>query len=92
MIKNETILASIYMIKDYKNGVHFLEETVDRVLNELKLLDAELEALKSRRCKGCRNLEDIGEVYRYCKELSIDISHSTESTFCCNRYEAQEQL
>ena len=74
MIKNETILASIYMIKDYKNGVHFLEETVDRVLNALKLLDAELEALQSRSCDGCkREAEDMVDPHcafcsRACKD------------------------
>ena len=43
MIKNETILSAIYMIQDYSKGSHFLEETVDRVLDELKLLDKELD-------------------------------------------------
>ena len=43
MIKNEVILSAIYMIQDYSKGSHFLEETVDRVLTELKLLDKELD-------------------------------------------------
>ena len=59
-----------------------------------ELLDeaiAELEALQSRSCGGCKQLVDIGKSYKHCEELSINISHSTESTFCCNRYEAKEQ-
>lgn len=31
------------MIQDYSKGLHFLEETVDRVLTELKLLDKEID-------------------------------------------------
>lgn len=56
MIKNETILSAIYMIQDYSKGSHFLEETVDRVLDELKLLDKELEALQQPKnnCDTCK--------------------------------------
>ena len=54
MIKNATILSAIYMIQDYHKGTHFLEETVDRVLTELNLLDKELEALQQpKSCDGC---------------------------------------
>lgn len=47
------------------------------------------EAMKPKTCDGCSNLEDIGKSYKHCKELCINISHSTESTFYCNRYEAK---
>ena len=47
------------------------------------------EAMKPKTCEGCSNLEDIGKSYKHCKELCINISHSTESTFYCNRYEAK---
>ena len=82
MIKNETILSAIYMIQDYSKGSHFLEETVDRVLTELKLLDKELEALQSRSCDGCKFHDDVGWDDWCCdciRKWTID------------RYEAKEQ-
>lgn len=54
---------------------------------------AEIEkAMKPKTCDGCSNLEDIGKSYKHCKELCINISHSTESTFYCNRYEAKVEI
>lgn len=50
------------------------------------------EAMKQRTCEGCSKLEDIGKSYKHCKELCINISHSTESTFYCNRYEAKVEI
>ena len=53
---SRAILVSIYMLEDYKNGVHFLDETVERVISELRLLDKELEALQQpKSCEGCKH-------------------------------------
>ena len=92
MIKNEAILASIYMIEDYKNGVHFLDETVERVISELRLLDKELEALQPRSCEGCKYLyiNKHSEFVEYCTDLNIEIPYSDITTFYCNRHKPKE--
>ena len=60
-------------------------------LDEIREAIAELEeAMKPKTCEGCNNLEDIGKSYKYCKELCINISHSTEMTFYCIRYEPKD--
>ena len=93
MIKNEAILASIYMIQDYQKGSHFLEETVDRVVNELKLLDAELESLQSRSCESCRFVGyRKSDGCSYCELNNTVYCDPAKENFCCNRYEAKEQL
>ena len=66
---------------DYIHGE--LDEDINEAIIELE------EAMKPKTCEGCSNLEDIGKSYKHCKELCINISHSTESTFYCNRYEAK---
>ena len=66
---------------DYIHGE--LDKDINEAINELE------EAMKPKTCEGCSNLEDIGKSYKHCKELCINISHSTESTFYCNRYEAK---
>ena len=76
MIKNETILSAIYMIQDYSKGSHFLEETVDRVLTELKLLDKELEALQ--QSKSCECLEDVIFVWNETSNFIESIVLNTE--------------
>lgn len=48
------------------------------------------EAMKPKTCEWCNNLEDIGKSYKYCKELCINISHSTEMTFYCIRYKPKD--
>ena len=66
---------------DYIHGE--LDKDINEAIAELE------EAMKPKTCDGCSNLEDIGKSYKHCKELCINISHSTESTFYCNRYEAK---
>ena len=63
--------------------------------NNTKINDAiaELEeAMKPKTCATCKNLyiNSFDEWVDYCKELNIEISHSTQSTFCCNRHESKE--
>ena len=53
---------------------------------------AELEALQSRSCEWCKNLVETGKSFKHCDELAINISHMDLGSFCCNRYEAKEQL
>lgn len=105
MIKNKSILSSIYMIQDYRNGSHFLEETVDSVLNELKLLDKELEALQQHRsCENCISWETGRKTISTCIlgvcdgtcfstkgdfMFKIQVANGTHKDFCCNRYEAK---
>ena len=77
----------------YTSGIidDFLELEDNYLENKLAEAISELEeAMRKPTCEGCSNLDDIGKSYKYCKELCINISHSTESTFYCNRYEAKE--
>ena len=75
-----------------------LDEAIAEIEEAMKLTRREFyqkgfnEAMKQRTCEGCSKLEDIGKSYKHCKELCINISHSTESTFCCNRYEAKVEI
>ena len=92
MIKNEAILASIYMIEDYKNGVHFLDKTVERVISELRLLDKELEALQQvKSCESCEHWKVRNKLVRSNECFKWSGSVMTPRDFCCNRYEAKEQ-
>ena len=72
-----------YMNIDFGCDMSVHQENCIEAIAELE------EAMKPKTCEGCSNLEDIGKSYKHCKELCINISHSTESTFYCNRYEAK---
>jgi hypothetical protein len=81
---------------DYIHGE--LDKDINEAINELEAINLTRrewyqkgfnEAIKPKTCEWCSNLEDIGKSYKHCKELCINISHSTESTFYCNRYEAK---
>ena len=92
MIKNEAILVSIYMIEDYKNGVHFLDKTVERVISGLRLLDKELEALQQpKSCESCKHWKVRNKLVRSNECFKWSGSVMTPRGFCCNRYEAKEQ-
>ena len=70
-------------MKQTDTPYNFRDCELDEAIEELE------KAMKPKTCEGCSNLEDIGKSYKHCKELCINISHSTESTFYCNRYEAK---
>ena len=76
------IRMSVTVNKDYIKSLEKADEVINQIYDEL-------EELQSRSCGGCKQLVDIGKSYKHCEELSINISHSTESTFCCNRHEAK---
>ena len=100
MIKNEVILSAIYMIQDYSKGSHFLEETVDRVLTELKLLDKELEALQQpkscAKCKAFKLDDEHNDGFGQCF-WGIHFPNGNSSSyhkgidFYCSEFEAKEQ-
>ncbi|MFW9601807.1 MAG: hypothetical protein ACMV1B_05760 [Prevotella sp.] len=80
----EKALDILGYIRNNDYIMDLLDKTdIDEAISELE------EAMKPKTCEGCSNLEDIGKSYKHCKELCINISHSTESTFYCNRYEAK---
>jgi hypothetical protein len=79
----EKALMFLKHMKQTDTPYNFRECELDEAISELE------EAMKPKTCEGCSNLEDIGKSYKHCKELCINISHSTESTFYCNRYEAK---
>ena len=75
---------ALEILNRYHHGIiECNEKELDEAIEELE------KAMKPKTCEGCSNLEDIGKSYKHCKELCINISHSTESTFYCNRYEAK---
>ena len=100
MIKNEAILASIYMIEDYKNGVHFLDKTVERIISGLRLLDKELEALQqTKSCAKCKSFkldDEHNDGFGQCF-WGIHFPNGNSSSyhkgtdFYCSEFEAKEQ-
>jgi len=97
--------VQIKKVETYPYGIiDNVDEVIDQIFDEfgeqLQDKDYEIElfkqlleeAMKPKTCYGCSNLEDIGKSYKHCKELCINISHSTESTFYCNRYEAKVEI
>lgn len=75
---------ALEILNRYHHGIiECNEKELDEAIEELE------KEMKPKTCDGCSNLEDIGKSYKHCKELCINISHSTESTFYCNRYEAK---
>jgi hypothetical protein len=95
------IRMSVIVDGKHINSLKKADEVIDQIFDEfgeklqdkddeIELLKCRIEeAMKPKTCDGCSNLEDIGKSYKHCKELCINISHSTESTFYCNRYEAK---
>ena len=73
-------------MKQTDTPYNFRECELDEAIEELE------KNMKHKTRDGCSNLEDIGKSYKHCKELCINISHSTESTFYCNRYEAKVEI
>lgn len=72
-------------------GLVFSGSQAHQVCNEyIKSLEAELKALQSRSCEGCKNLVETGKSFKHCDELAINISHMDWGSFCCNRYEAKD--
>ena len=80
---------ALKFLKDYRKSIpdhKTYNAELDEAIAELE------EAMKPKTCNGCSNLEDIGKSYKHCKELCINISHYTDSTFYCNRYEAKVEI
>lgn len=73
-------------MKQTDTPYNFRECEINEAIKELE------EAMKPKTCEWCSKLEYIGKSYKHCKELCINISHSTESTFYCNRYEAKVEI
>ena len=73
-------------MKQTDTPYNFRECEINEAIEELE------KNMKPKTCEGCSKLEDIGKSYKHCKELCINISHSTESTFYCNRYEAKVEI
>ena len=93
MEKALEILTGLRQAKSYDEN-YPTDYEIQEAIEELKAKNERIkeleEAMQPKTCDGCNNLEDIGKSYKYCKELCINISHSTEMTFYCIRYEPKD--
>ena len=82
----EKALKFLKRMKQTDTPYNFRECGLDEAIAELE------EAMKPKTCEGCKSLytNQYDEWSNYCKELNIEISNSTTSTFYCYRYEPKD--